>query len=292
MDMQQLTKIILASELFNNGLPRTHIASQLGINRDTVRLWLKGICEHGLSGFLEKYETAKKGERRKRRLSPELKGLVYDIREQERDCCGQKIRYFLKEDYNISLGTTTIYKILSEKYQLRSKWKKNQARGPVPHAEKAREVIQMDTVDFGEIFSFNGIDISSKEVDIILRPSLTSHDGLIFLETAMERRFDGHAGLIQADGGPEFKDEFKANVHRFADRYRVAHPYKKNEQSFIESFNRSLRKECLGWSKYKIGQLPELTKEVERYLIWYHQRRPHIGLNMKTPSSITSLPDI
>ena len=290
--MQQLTKIILASELFNKRVPQTHIASQLGIHRDTVGLWLKGIAEFGLERFLEQYQAAKKGARQKRKISVQLKELVYKIREEEREGCGQKIRYFLREDYNISLGTTTIYKILSEKYQLRSKWKKNQARGPVPHAKEAREVIQMDTVDFGEIFAFNGIDIFSKDVDILLRPSLTSHDGRIFLETAMERKFDGHAGLIQADGGPEFKDEFKANVYRFADRYRVARPYKKNEQSYIESFNRSLRKECLGWNKYKIDQLPELAKEVESYLIWYHERRPHIGLNMKTPSSITSLPDI
>ena len=185
--------------------------------------------------------------------------------------------------------TTThlIYEILSEKYVIKSKWKKYHKRGPVPVATHAREVIQMDTVDFGEIFSFNAIDIFSKEVDILLRPSLTSRDGLVFLETAMERRFDGHSDLIQADGGPEFKDEFKANVCRFSDRYRVARPYKKNEQSYIESFNRSLRKECLGWTKYKANQLSELTKEVESYLTWYHHRRPHIGLNMKPPLPIT-----
>lgn len=292
MDMQQLTKIIFASELFNGGRPRTQIASDLGVNRDTVRLWLKGIGELGLPGFLEKYQLAKKGERQKRKVSIQLKELIYTIREQERGCCGQKIRYFLEEDHGLSLGTTTIYKILSEKYQLRTKWKKNQVRGPIPHALTAREVIQMDTVDFGEIFAFTSVDIFSKEVDVLLRPSLTSQDGLVFLETAMARRFNGHADLIQADGGPEFKDEFKSNVLRFADRYRVARPYKKNEQSFIESFNRSLRKECLGWSKYRADQIPELTQEIDAYLTWYHHRRPHIGLNMKPPLPVTSLPDI
>lgn len=291
MDMQQLTKILLASELFNNGAPQIHIASQLEVNRDTIRLWLKGIKEFGLLRFLERYQLAKKGERQKRKISVALKELVYTIRDRERDCCGQKIKYFLKQDYGVYLGTTTIYKVLSQKYQLRTKWKKNQVRGPVPHAQEAREVIQMDTVDFGEIFAFTGVDIFTKEVDVLLRPSLTSHDGLVFLETAMSRRFDGHSELIQADGGPEFKDEFRANVCRFSDRFRVARPYKKNEQSYIESFNRSLRKECLGWGKYRTSQLPELTKEIESYLTWYHHRRPHIGLNMKTPLSAISLPD-
>ena len=102
----------------------------------------------------------------------------------------------------------------------------------------------------------------------------------------MRRRFDGFAELIQTDGGPEFKAEFHLDTKLFTNRHRLAKPYKKNEQSYIESFNRSLRKECLGWSKYKVNQLPELNAEVEKYLNWYHYRRPHLGLNLKTPLSI------
>lgn len=51
-----------------------------------------------------------------------------------------------------------IYEILAEKYILRSKWKKNQKRGAVPEAHIPREVIQMDSIDFGELFVFTGID--------------------------------------------------------------------------------------------------------------------------------------
>lgn len=283
MDMQQQTKIILAHELFTQRVPQTHIANQLGVHRDTVRLWLKGIGEYGLAGFLDHYQIAKKGKRKRRKVTDGLENLIYDIREQERDCCGQKIKYFLEKDHGIKLGTTTIYKVLAKKYQLRSKWKKNKTRGPVPKANNPREVVQMDTVDFGDIFAFTAIDIFSKEADVLLRPSLTSFDGCVFLETVMPRTFDNHSDLIQADGGPEFKDKFRQKVDIYCTRYRVARPYKKNEQSYIESFNRSLRKECLGWSKYKQNQLPELTREVETYLSWYHHRRPHLSLNLQPP---------
>ncbi|MEK7616999.1 MAG: integrase core domain-containing protein [Patescibacteria group bacterium] len=90
--------------------------------------------------------------------------------------------------------------------------------------------------------------------------------------------------MLQADGGPEFKAEFKQHVLEYADRFRVSAPYKKNEQSFIESFNRSLRKECLGWSKYTKRDLPELEKELSDYLVYYHTRRAHLGLGLKTPN--------
>jgi transposase InsO family protein len=284
MEVNQITKITVCLELFEAGLPKSHIADKLGVNRETVRIWLRGIDEIGLSEFTESYLNCKKGERIKRKIDPLIKSWIWEEREENKDCCGQKIRKYLFDEHKISLSVKTIYKVLGEKYKLRSKWKKNQIRGPVPHASHPREVIQMDTVDFGEVFAFTGVDIFSKEVDVLITPSLTSHDGLIYLETSMQRRFGGHSDLIQTDGGPEFKDEFKSNVLRFSDRHRVARPYKKNEQSYIESFNRSLRKECLGWNKYKQKDIPMLNQELYNYLNYYHMKRAHLGLNLKTPN--------
>jgi len=284
--MTKETKIILAWELYQSGVSHTKIAVDLNHHRETIGIWLKGIKELGLSQFIENYLQAKKGPRKGRQIDPLIKKWIWDIREQERDCCGQKIQYFLKQDKNIHVSVPKIYEILAEKYQLKSKWKKNQKRGPVPVADNKRQVVQMDTVDFGELFAFTAVDIFSKETDVLSLPSLTAIDGRLFLHTTMRRRFDGFAELIQTDGGPEFKAEFHLDTKLFTNRHRLAKPYKKNEQSYIESFNRSLRKECLGWSKYKVNQLPELNAEVEKYLNWYHYRRPHLGLNLKTPLSI------
>src|SRR3990172_8085945 len=283
MEVLQTTKITLTWELFESGVPKRHIAQRLGIHHETVGIWIAGIAKLGLVGFLDKYQTAKKGPRVKRRVDPILKRWVWGIREREADCCGQKILYFLEQEHGVRISVPKIYEILAEKYQIKSKWKKNQVRGPIPKARKPREVIQMDTIDFGEVFAFTGIDIFTKEADVVIFPSLTSHDGLIYLETSMDRRFGGHSDLIQTDGGPEFKEEFKENVLRFTNRHRVARPYRKNEQSYIESFNRSLRKECLGWTKYKRSQVIELNIMVLNYLERYHYHRPHISLGMKPP---------
>lgn len=51
----------------------------------------------------------------------------------------------------------------------------------------------------------------------------------------------------------------------------------------MESFNRTLRKECVGWAKYKLRELEEVQREVRKYLHYYHYRRPHLGLKMRTP---------
>ena len=54
---------------------------------------------------------------------------------------------FFEKNYDQKVSTTTIYKGLSEKYQLRSKWQKKTPRGAVSKADAARQVIQMDTVN-------------------------------------------------------------------------------------------------------------------------------------------------
>lgn len=284
--MNQITKITLAWELFEQQIPKTSISQRLEVHRETVGLWVKGIESHsaGLAGFIDNYLQAKKGKRAKRKLDGLLIERICRLREENRDCCGQKIKKYLKAEFGIDLSVTIIYKVLSQRYVLKSKWKKNQARGPIPKASKPREVIQMDSLDFGYVFAFSGIDIFTKEVLVSLYPALTSLEGLNFLNQAI-KRFK-HTTLLQTDGGPEFKDHFKRNVFKFTDRFRIARPYRKNEQAYIESFNRSFRKECLGWGKYNQKEIPFLQKEVDEYLEYYHSKRAHLALELKIPNEV------
>jgi len=225
----------------------------------------------------------RKVQRRKRKRDAILKRRIWALREKHYHCCGQKIQYFLRKEYGMQVSVTTIYKVLSEKYQLRSRWQKNKPRGSVPVAQAARQVLQMDTVLFGQVFAFTAIDTYTRESDVLLRPALEATDGKAFLRHCMPRCFDGFAEIIQTDGGSEFKGEFSQTVDDYCDRHRVARPYKKNEQAFIESFNRSLRKECLGWAKYKPSEIPQLTLQVQEWLRYYHYERPHISLDMRPP---------
>ena len=225
-----------------------------------------------------------------------MKGWVWEIRERESDCClhsdctcarttgtskykcGQKIQYFLKHEHRLKLSVTKIYEILSEKYVIRPDWQKNKVRGPIPKASMPREVVQMDSIDFGALYAFTGVDIFTREADILIAPELTARFGREFLYQSMGRRFNGHVQLIQTDGGPEFKAEFLEDVSFFCDRHRTARPYRKNEQSYIESFNRTVRKECLGWQKYRREQIGYCQGLVEEFLKRYHYHRPHLYL--------------
>lgn len=283
MDMSNLTLITLAWELYQQGLPKARIATRLGKNRETIHIWLRGIESEGLLPFLARYQRAKQGPRVARQVDPLVKRWVWELREREMACCGQKIAYFLEQEHGVHLSVPKIYEILRERYSVRSKWKKNQARGPVPQATVPRQVVQMDTILFGEVYAFTGIDIYTREADILIAPALTAAHGCAFLEQAMARRFGGHVALIQTDGGSEFKEAFAQRVLAYCDRRRVARPYKKNEQAYIESFNRTVRKECLGWGRYSAADLPACQAAVEAFLERYHYHRPHLGLGLRPP---------
>lgn len=188
-----MTKIILTHELLEQGISKTRIAERLQVSRRTVIRWAQAIEQYGgLGAYLEYYQQSKKGSRQKRKCDAILKRRIWVLREKYHQCCGQKIRYFLKKEYQMDVSVTTIYKILSEKYKLRSRWQKNHKRGSIPTAQAARQVVQMDTVVFGDVFTFTAIDIFSKESAVLLRPALEAADGQAFLHTCMHGRFEGH----------------------------------------------------------------------------------------------------
>ena len=92
MTVQQITKISLCWELFQEKVPQAHIAKRLDVDRATVYRWLKGIKQRGdLELFLDQYLLAKKGPRKKRKIDGLLKVRIWHLREKYRRCCGQNI---------------------------------------------------------------------------------------------------------------------------------------------------------------------------------------------------------
>ena len=69
-----------------------------------------------------------------RQVDALVKRWVWQIREREQGCCGQKIAYFREREHDVKLSVPKIYEILAQKYVIRSKWKKNQVPGAVPTA--------------------------------------------------------------------------------------------------------------------------------------------------------------
>jgi len=253
---ERIIKIRICNSLINNGISPEDFPAELGIHRATVYRWIKGIHLYGINEFIRRYKVAKKGRRKRNKTHPIIKAHVFKIRSEYKNCCGQKIQYILNRDYKEKLAVSTIYKILGEKYQLRSKWKKYSKRGFVKRGNSKGDAIQVDTVDLGGLYAFTAIDTYTKEASILIKPTLTAMADKQALQCHLNDL--GQIKHIQRDGGSEFKREWQEYAIKNIPSIRTARPYKKNEQALLQ-------------------------ERANEFLDYYHNKRPHISLNMMTP---------
>lgn len=281
-----ITKIKLCYTLHKNGISPEVIYPQLSVDRATVYRWLRGIKRNGLRAFLRRYSQAKRGRKRPRKTHGYVKAVIFRIRREYKDCCGEKIQYILKRDHNIDIAISTIYRILNQRLILRSKWKKYSKRGYVKKGNKPGDAIQVDTVDCGGLYLFTSIDTYTRKASVVVQTDLTSLSGRASLARQLKEL--GPIKHIQRDGGSEFKMEWTRYAERHIPSIRTARPYKKNEQAYIERFNGILRKECMGYVRYKKRDKYKLQKRINEYLDYYHNKRPHLSLSMQTPAEFAA----
>lgn len=280
--MKNLEIVTLAWHLWKNNVTSKEIAKQLNLHKATVCRWIVDFRYIGLNRTLQKRKGSK-ARKQPRKINQIVKNRIYKIRKEKHDCCGEKIRYYYQKEFKMDISVGKIYQVLNEKYVLSSKYKKKKY-GEAPVGLVDRDVVQVDTVDFGEVYAYTYIDTFNRQCFVDLELDLESMSGYISLKEAS--KVLGHINLLQTDGGKEFEGEFRKNVLKYANVHRLSRPYKKNERSYIESFNRTLRKECLGWGKYTVRELPVMIKKLEEFLHFYNDQRPHLGLGMRIPNEV------
>lgn len=259
------------------------IAATLEKSRATIYRWLQGIRRSGIQSFLKRKKTCKI--RRPKAKTPEyIAQLIVDIR-QEKGYCGAKIQKELRVKHGIRKSLATIYRILHERLTRNIVGvKRYQKHEPIVKSYAPREVVEHDTVDLGGgKYAFTSIDVFTKEPVVVIGTDLTMQSGK---EAFMRQKaYYGNVKLHQSDNGSEFQTDFVEAVIATGSKHRYSRPYKKNEQSHIENFNRSLRAECFQYADYARWSVEEMQKEADKFCHFYIYERWHMGLpDMMTPA--------
>lgn len=255
-------------------------------HRATIYRWISKIKQIGIKEFIRRKSNAKY--RRPSRKTPEyIVQKIVDIRNQY-GWCGAKIKKELRENHHISLALSTIYRHLHYRFTNLAvrvnKYHKHQA---LTTANAPREVIEHDTVDLGgksfSVYAYTAIDIFTKEPSVVIANNLSMDTGTkAFL---IHNKYYGKVITHQSDNGSEFQSSFKEAVRSTGANHRYSRPYKKNEQSHIENFNKALRSECFPKGDYSIQDIPKLQKLADQFTKHYINRRWHMGLpDMMTPA--------
>lgn len=280
--MKTLTQYEVAWNMYRAGSTTQQITTVVSKDRATIYRWIKKIRMSGIQKFLRDKATAKI-RRPAARIPEHIIQKIVDVRHRF-GWCGQKIRKELKETYGIHIGLSTIYRWLHRRFTKPAvgvkRYNKHQA---IVTANVPREVVENDTVDLGGgVYAYTAIDIFTKEPSIFIGTNLEMSTGATAF--AYHHAFYGEVVLHQSDNGSEFQTTFREAVEAVS-KHRYSRPYKKNEQSHIENFNKSVRNECFPRTKYQQKDVAALQEQANEYTKHYINRRWHMGLpDLMTPA--------
>lgn len=159
-------------------------------------------------------------------------------------------------------------------------------RGPVPQAKRTHERWSMD---FVHDQLFNGrpfrvltvVDQFSRQTPLLeVRFGFSGHDVAAALDRAIEQA--GTPASITVDHGTEFTSKaLEEWAYRRGVKLDFIHPGKPTENEHIESFNGTLRDECLNVLQFV--SIQDAGEQIEAWRIDYNAHRPHSSLGHLTP---------
>jgi putative transposase len=129
-------------------------------------------------------------------------------------------------------------------------------------------------------------DFNRRVLAIEVDTSLPAQRVIRVLERLRESR--GLPQMIRVDNGPEFISA-KLDLWCHANKIKLAfiRPGKPTENSYIERFNGSFRRELL--NAYVFRSINEVRTLAEDWMTDYNQNRPHKALNYLTPNEYEKL---
>ncbi len=258
------------------------VARYIGVSPSTVSRW----SHHPLGTGWHKIPTqSSRPHSHPKALSAEVVEAVFEYRRKYRRCA--KVLHYLmgKDGYIVSLSS--IERILRRNGLVsHSKWKKWHKYPPRPRAEKPGILVEIDTIVDGphldRLYIYTLLDVFSRWAYALPSLKMNTHNSLGFVKRAqLSSPFSFQT--LQSDHGAEFSKWFTKRVNEKGLAHRHIHVRSPSENGHLERFNRTLQDECL--SRFP-RSLKLYRKEIPEYLEWYNNGRPHMGLEMKSPTEV------
>ncbi len=123
--------------------------------------------------------------------------------------------------------------------------------------------------------------------------SLTVMFSCLKIFNVLSKKYKMEFKEVMSDNGSEFSSRNNQLSHPFERmllelgvRHRYTRPYRPQTNGKVERFWRSLNEDLIEGSVFET--IEEFKDELEQYLIYYNEFRPHQGLNQKTPRQMNN----
>jgi transposase InsO family protein len=150
--------------------------------------------------------------------------------------------------------------------------------------EKPGFLVQIDTILDGApgegLHIYTLLDVCSRWAHAWPTERISTHKSLSFVKEAQSVSMFRFVTL-QSDHGSEFSKYFTKRLVAQGLEHRHNRVRRPTDNGHLERFNRTIQEECLNRIPRRLSLY---RKEIPEYLQWYNEQRPHMGLNMKTPS--------
>lgn len=273
------------------------VAQELSVSRQTIHKWLARYKRFGTEGLII---------RRKKHHIPAhnktnstIEQLVMNLAQEHYYDGVETLHDRLEEAYNLTLHSTTIYRILrrtntryTDGYSAtKRQWKKQLYAHEIPGTE-----LQMDTVypfgyKQGKVI-YTIIDDATRWVFAWSYSTANQDNTLDFLKKVLARA-PFSIQKIRTDQGREFiGNRVKDFLERQAITYRNNTPYCPEENGKIERFHRTLKEKGIRRSFLAEDSLETMQYRLNLFLHYYNYRKKHRGLGMEGRTPMQRLAEL
>lgn len=266
---------------------------RFGISRTTLYKWLRRYAERGPQGLEDRPRSPKR--RRASTVPWQTVELVCHLRREHPAWSKHKIAVILKRDYDISLSSSTVGRIMKRRglYNERVSQRKSRAQRRKKKRLRAQGwmkrafpgcLVQIDTkhLSFGgrKYYQFTAIDCFSRLSFSRAYSSASSACAERFL-CELKEYMPFSILALQTDNGSEFLRHFDEGTERELIAHYFSHPYCPKENAFVERKIQTTKYEL--WAFREGYTVEELNEILDEWNFIYNHVRPHQSLGYLTP---------
>lgn len=272
-----------AIKLVRSGWSVRKVARHLGFTHSAIVKWMKRApSDHRIR--LLPTESPRPMSHPKA-IGEKMESTIIKYRLERNQCAVVLHHRLLTDGYDVSLSS--VKRVLQRNHMTRfSRWKKWHSYPPRPLPEGPGMLVEIDTIHDGphtnRLYIYTLLDVCSRWAYALPSLRITTHRSLRFVDRAREVT-PFIFRTLQSDYGSEFSKWFTKRIIERGMAHRHSRVRQPNDNAHLERFNRTIQDEC-------ISRLPKKIfvwkKEIPEYLDYYNTKRPHMGLDMKTPLDI------
>lgn len=267
--------------LIRKGWSVRKAARYVGVNPGTVSRWVKKAPADGRLVIPTK---SSRPHFHPNTLDRSVVKRILELRRERNQCAEILLHRLNNEDVHVSLSSV---KRVLKRYNLTypSPWKRWHKYLPRPLPEKPGILVEIDSMWHGMhrgLCAYAVLDVCSRWAYAEATAKINAQVSFKVVRNFLAA-VPFQPQMLQSDHGSEFAKWFSKQLLSKGINHRHTRVRKPTDNGHVERFIRTLQQECLNRTS---GSFASWKRAIPEFLHYYNTERPHMGLDMLTPSEV------